>query len=50
MEQLCQLRKLPNPEMIYTHERRMNDAYAAQGRQIVYKSKKVPDTVEESFR
>ena len=49
MERLCKIRKLPDPDMIDTHERQMNDAYAVQGQRIAYKRKEVPDTVEERF-
>ena len=36
MDRLCELRKLPEPDLIYSREHRVNDAYAAQGQRIAY--------------
>ena len=36
MDRLCELRKLPEPDLIYSRDQRMNDAYAAQEQRIAY--------------
>ena len=36
MDRLCELRKLPEPDLIYSRDQRVNDAYAAQEQRIAY--------------
>ena len=36
MDRLCELRKLPEPDLIYSRDQRVNDAYSAQEQRIAY--------------